>query len=122
MHFNDSLMPLCSHNFNSILQVPILKGGLFLLIKAVVCLKISPAGTLWSLFYELVSRLALGLSFDMPEVEQLKIPIINLKEVTFKHQSKCNFCHYGVLKNTILGGLLIELNIFLTNFLCNQTI
>ena len=77
-------MPLCSHNFNSILQVPILKGGLFLLIKAVVCLKISPAGTLWSLFYELVSRLA--LSFDMPEVEQLKIPIINLKEVTKQMQ------------------------------------
>ena len=37
-------------------------------------------------FYELVSRLALGLSFDMPEVEQLKIPIINLKEVTKQMQ------------------------------------
>ena len=109
-------MPLCSHNFNSILQVPILKGGLFLLIKAVVCLKISPAGTLWSLFYELVSRLALGLSFDMPEVEQLKIPIINLKEVTFKHQSKCNFCHYAVLKNTILGDLLYKIKYFLNKF------
>ena len=92
MHFNDSLMPLCSHNFNSILQVPILKGGLFLLIKAVVCLKISPAGTLWSLFYELVSRLALGLSFDMPEVEQLKIPIINLKEVTKQMQLLSLWC------------------------------